>query len=83
MSLYKEEEIIGAIDSIKNEIEESNGEQLLMTGQDVATNTYYSSQNQKFEFSTAYEGEEGQTTYSRKRWALQLLSLHEVSHRNY
>ena len=37
VSLYKEEEIIGAIDSIKNEIEESNGEQLLMTGQDVAT----------------------------------------------
>ena len=37
MSLYKEEEIIGAIYSIKNEMEESNGEQLWMTGQDVTT----------------------------------------------
>ena len=37
MSLYKEEEIIGAIDLIKNVMEESNGEQLLMTGQDKAT----------------------------------------------
>ena len=35
MSLYNEEEIIGAIDSKKHEMEESDGEQLLMIGQNL------------------------------------------------